>query len=154
MVFNTHCSIDHLNQMQTMIGKLPHRLIKDSSHKAYQEITSDDKLNLDKAKISRAQSKPLRAYFNLDNVDLVRRILRWEAKDRITADSILRHTYFEINKPIQQQHLFDNVVNDEMKSQLQQQQQQPQQQGAHYTQQQQQQLLSAQRQAQAHAQQQ
>ena len=107
MVFNTHCAIDHLNQMQKMIGKIPDILIQKASDKAYHELfVNGGKLNLEKAKISRAQAKPLRSYFNLDNIehqalyDLVQRTLRWQAKDRISADAILRHAYFQLRETV------------------------------------------------------
>ncbi len=61
MVFNTHCPIDHLNQMQKMIGPMPPKLITFASDRKYQELFNhpDGSLKLVNAKRSRAQAKPL-----------------------------------------------------------------------------------------------
>merc|ERR1719412_2402154 len=56
MVFNTHDSIDHLNQMKTMIGEMPDKVrmrIPAEVNEAY--FKSDGSLRMEKAKISSVQ---------------------------------------------------------------------------------------------------
>jgi len=98
MVFNTHDSIDHLDQMTTMIGPIPPRLIRSSSNK---EISSmfhkDGSLRLENAKRSHVHCKNLARYFgpNEENMhDLVSKMLRWDPNNRISCADALRHPYF------------------------------------------------------------
>lgn len=99
MVFNTHDSIDHLNQMETMIGPMPLSLKKEVPREVVRSyFHSNGKLRLENAKISAVQCKPLKRYFGRGDdqmYDLVQRMLRWEPKHRITAEEALRHPYFK-----------------------------------------------------------
>jgi len=108
MVFNTHCPIDHLNQMQKMIGAIPRELIMASSDEKYKQLFhhSNGVLRLEDARKSRAQAKRLDAYFNLHKLehrhlyDLVSRCLLWRSKDRIRGHQLLKHEYFHFIKNI------------------------------------------------------
>ncbi|ETO21804.1 hypothetical protein RFI_15399, partial [Reticulomyxa filosa] len=61
MVFNTHCSIDHLNQMQTMIGPIPQKLIESAPSQTAGEMFHLETLALrmENAKRSRVQARSL-----------------------------------------------------------------------------------------------
>eukprot|EP01084_Bolivina_argentea_P311584 539378_1 len=108
MVFNTHCPIDHLNQMQKMIGTIPRDLIRSSSDNKYKQLFHhpDGTLKLQDARRSRAQAKRLDSYFNLHKLehrhlyDLVSRCLKWRANERIYGHQLLKHEYFYFIKNI------------------------------------------------------
>jgi len=105
MVFNTHDSIDHLSQMETMIGPMPERFkgrIPQSRWEDYFHIDGPEsgKLRLDLAKRSPAHRKPLKQYITQSEhctglEDLLERMLRWCPEARITAEEALKHPYFE-----------------------------------------------------------
>jgi len=100
MVFNTHDAIDHLNQMNTMIGPMPQKLLKiipSETYKTY--FVKDRKLRLEKAKISKVQCQNLKKYFKPNSrdllLDLVSRMLQWMPEDRISCEQALKHPYFQ-----------------------------------------------------------
>ncbi|ETO03473.1 hypothetical protein RFI_33933, partial [Reticulomyxa filosa] len=111
MVFNTHCPIDHLNQMQNMIGVIPEKLIQSASDRKFEELFQSNALalRLDDAKRSRVQARSLETYFDftkpehVDLHDLVKRMLRWFASDRITAEEMMRHRYWITSDPATKQ---------------------------------------------------
>lgn len=98
MVFNTHDSIDHLNQMKTMIGPMPESIrkkIPEDVKKAYYH--KNEKLRLETAKISAVHCQPLKKYFgpgDHEMLDLISQMLRWDPKTRITAGGALAHPFF------------------------------------------------------------
>lgn len=98
MVFNTHDSIDHLNQMITMIGPMPKKMYKSIPYEVFNAyFHADGRLRLDKAKISAVHCKPMKEYFGPKDAvmhDLVSKMLRWDPKTRITCEEALRHPYF------------------------------------------------------------
>jgi len=98
MVFNTHDSIDHLDQMKTMIGPIPTRMIRSPSNKEIRSMFHNDgTLRLEDAKRSHVHCKNLNRYFGPEEEkmrDLVSRMLKWDPKDRITCAEALRHPYF------------------------------------------------------------
>merc|ERR1719295_256574 len=72
MVFNTHDAIDHLNQMNTMIGPMPLKLMQIIPRETYRKYyTKDGKLRLEKAKISKVQCQNLKKYFKPNSRDLL-----------------------------------------------------------------------------------
>lgn len=105
MVFNTHDSIDHLSQMETMIGTMPDHFkcrIPQSRWEDYFHVDGPEsgKLRLDLAKRSPVHCKPLQQYMTESEhctglQDLLRRMLRWCPEDRITAEEALKHPYFD-----------------------------------------------------------
>jgi len=118
MVFNTHCPIDHLNQMQKMIGSIPRELVRASSDGKYKQLFhhKDGTLKLEDARRSRAQAKRLDNYFNLHKLehrhlyDLVSRCLNWRANERIYGHQLLKHPYFDFIKNIlTHQHKFTTL---------------------------------------------
>jgi len=105
MIFNTHDSVDHLNQMERLIGGMPRNLKRKASnfHKLFH---NDMTLRLQTARISPVQCFQIDYYFDrlvtLDPTlvalrDLVGKMLRWDACDRISAEDALRHEYFTEN---------------------------------------------------------
>jgi len=99
MVFNTHDSIDHLNQMTRMIGTMPELWRKRIPREVYNAAFHKDTgaLKMERAKISDVQCHPLQVYFGpADNEmhDLVSRMLRWNPEERISTEDALRHPYF------------------------------------------------------------
>eukprot|EP01084_Bolivina_argentea_P276602 471989_1 len=99
MLFNTHDTVDHLNQICTAIGKMPNKLIQSIDENAYNELFKfDGKLALHKAKISNVQCSQLKSYFNSKYhqsiFDLVKRMLTWCPDTRITAEEAIKHPLF------------------------------------------------------------
>lgn len=102
MVFNTHDSVDHLSQMERLIDRMPQSLKRKATN--FQELFHNDfTLKMENARISPSQCIPLDEYFakvlymypKLELCrDLVRRMLQWNAADRITAADALMHPYF------------------------------------------------------------
>jgi len=103
MVFNTHDSIDHLNQIQRLIGKMPDNLKRQASN--FEELFHPDyRLKLEHARISPAQSHSLDKYFSqlikshphlAHLYDLCSQMLRWYPESRISAAKALQHQYFK-----------------------------------------------------------
>lgn len=103
MVFNTHDSVDHLNQMERLIKPMPQSLKRKASNFA-ELFHSDFTLRMETARISPTQCMSLDQYFakvlhmypKLERLkDLVVSMLRWNASDRITAAEALAHPYFK-----------------------------------------------------------
>lgn len=102
MVFNTHCSIDHLNQMDRLIGPMPEDL-RDSATKYANLFNEDGSLQLKNATISKVQCMPLAHYFERlmhtepsmkSLMDLVEQMLQWRPESRIKPNVALQHAYF------------------------------------------------------------
>ena len=103
MLFNTHCSIDHLNQMLNCIGSPNSHLLSSIADEVWQEFFDHQgALNLWKAKRSPVQCQKLESYFkhrhqNRDCdalYDLCKRMLCWNPSERITAKEALSHRVF------------------------------------------------------------
>ena len=99
MVFNTHDAIDHLNQMNTMIGPMPKKLLQIIPSEVYKTyFIKDRELHLKRAKISAVQCQKLKNYFQPNSrdplLDLVSKMLRWMPEDRISCEEALKHPYF------------------------------------------------------------
>ncbi|ETO32262.1 CDC-like kinase 4 isoform 1, partial [Reticulomyxa filosa] len=103
MLFNTHDSVDHLNQMSTCIGPPPEQFLNKIDDGTWDEYyTSDGRLKLAAARVSPVQCKPLREYFTKFGndleakqlFDLVCHMLQWDPSARITAEQALLHPYF------------------------------------------------------------
>ncbi|ETO26859.1 CDC-like kinase 1, partial [Reticulomyxa filosa] len=113
MIFNTHCSIDHLNQMQSLLGSIPHKFISSTPSHKFKELFDPDTLclKMEQANQSRAQARHLETYFDFNKLehinlyDLVKRMLRWLASDRITAKEIMQHQYWIVSDPVYKQRL-------------------------------------------------
>lgn len=102
MVFNTHDSVDHLNQMERLIGPMPQSLKRKASN-FRQLFHNDFTLKMDSAKVSPTQCRALHEYFvkvvsmypHLEQLqNLVERMLQWNAADRIKPAEALAHPYF------------------------------------------------------------
>lgn len=103
MLFNTHCSIDHLNQIVKCIGGPPSRLLEEVDDEVWNEYF-DDKgyLNMKRATRSPTQCKELGRYFDQRHYDeqcanlydLCTKMLCWDPADRITARDALKHAVF------------------------------------------------------------
>lgn len=102
MIFNTHDSVDHLNQMERLIGPMPQSLKRKAANFA-ELFHNDFTLRMETARVSPTQCVPLQDYFckvlhmypKLEHLqDLVRRMLQWAPSDRISAAEALNHPYF------------------------------------------------------------
>ena len=103
MLFDTHHSIDHLNQMTKCIEEMPEDIMNQTSDEIWTEyFHSNGSLRLEDAKISKNQCKNLMEYFDLKKeyqtelFDLISNLLSWEDIVRPTAAECLAHPYFEI----------------------------------------------------------
>ena len=99
MLFNTHDTIDHLNQIITAIGQIPNNLIQLIEENVYNELFHfNGKLALHRAKISSVQCNKLKSYFHAKyhkNIyHLVKSMLDWNPETRITAQNALKHPLF------------------------------------------------------------
>eukprot|EP01083_Nonionella_stella_P098325 276464_1 len=103
MVFITHCPIDHLYQIEKMIGPMPSTMIRSASRTKFNRLFhGDGSLKMESAKRSKYQAKALNEYFDSDKVEslklcnFISRCLRWKAADRIGSDAFFKHEYFEL----------------------------------------------------------
>ncbi len=65
MLFNTHDTIDHLNQITRCIGKIPEHLQERTTDETWNKyFYFDGRLNLSRAKRSSVQCRHLTSYFN------------------------------------------------------------------------------------------
>ena len=104
MLFNTHCNIDHLNQMVKCIGIPPSNLLQLIDDNTWNNLFDHQcALNIHKAKISPIQCVKLHDYFVNDihlnqdcaNLyDLCKRLLCWDPNQRMTARQALLHPIF------------------------------------------------------------
>ena len=109
LLFNTHCSIDHLNQMMRCVGSPPRALLDDVDDGTWSNhFDQDGNLRMDQAEVSPHQSSGLCQYFvahplhekgdDLKRVqlfDLCSRMLCWDPLHRISAKEALRHSVFQ-----------------------------------------------------------
>ena len=112
---DNHCPIDHLNQMQQMIGSIPRELVESSSDGRYKQLFHDKvgTLKLKDARDSKANVRSLAHYFDWEIEEhrllytLVLRCLKWGANERIHGHQLLKHPYFNFIKNIlTHQHKF------------------------------------------------
>jgi len=104
MLFNTHCSIDHLNQMVKCIDAPPTQLLELIDDDTWNEYFDQrGALNMYKAKRSPVQCQKLSDYFTKDihynpdcaNLyDLCKKMLCWNPNERISAAQALNHPIF------------------------------------------------------------
>lgn len=103
MLFNTHCSIDHLNQIVKCIEAPPSSMLEEMDDKLWNDYFDHrGALNLHKSKRSHVQCKALQAYFPkvgsneqcYQMHDLCRQLLCWDPGERIDAQSALQHPVF------------------------------------------------------------
>jgi len=100
MLFNTHDTIDHLNQIATAVGDMPLHIQQAVPEAAYNELFDfDGKLALHRATRSPVQCGKLKQYFH-DKYhhkiyDLVKQMLDWDPDTRISAAQALEHPLFQ-----------------------------------------------------------
>lgn len=103
MLFNTHCSIDHLNQIVKCIEAPPSSMLEEMDDKLWNDyFDKRGALNLHKSKRSHVQCKTLQTYFPkvgsneqcYQMHDLCKKLLRWDPDERIDAQAALQHPLF------------------------------------------------------------
>ena len=102
MLYNTHDTIDHLNQIITCLNKdIPLNMKSKCDPITYNELFNiNGKLKLNIAKRSHIQCNKLKSYFNMNNdsndylYDLTTKLMVWDPKERLTAKEALNHPYF------------------------------------------------------------
>ncbi len=100
MLFNTHDTIDHLQQIVVAIGPMPDCIVRNIDDAVYDDLFAvDGQLALHRAHRSNVQCAKLKSYFHHKYhhkiYDLVRKMLTWSADDRITAAQALQHPLFK-----------------------------------------------------------
>ena len=105
MLFNTHCSIDHLNQMVKCIDAPPTQLLELIDDDTWNEyFDSRGALNMYKAKRSPVQCQKLSNYFithsDLNNnneklYQLASKLLCWNPSNRLSARQALKYDLFK-----------------------------------------------------------
>ena len=103
MLFNTHDTIDHLNQIVVAIGEMPRGIVHQIDENVFDELFHfDGTLALHRANRSNVQCAKLKSYFHEKYhskiYDLVKRMLTWSADSRITALQALKHPLFREKK--------------------------------------------------------
>jgi len=103
MLFNTHCSIDHLNQIVKCIDAPPNSMLEEMDDALWEDyFDKRGSLNLHKSKRSHVQCKALQAYFPKGGSneqcyqmhDLCTQLLCWDPCERIDAQAALQHPLF------------------------------------------------------------
>lgn len=100
MLFNTHDTIDHLNQIKVAVGDIPRDVLHQIDENVFAELFHfDGSLALHRATRSSVQCASLKSYFH-DKYhhkiyDLVKNMLVWSTKDRLTAAQALKHPLFK-----------------------------------------------------------
>lgn len=99
MIFDTHDTIDHLNQVITAIGPIPNDIIQSIHENVYNQLFHfDGQLALHRAKRSPVQCTKLKSYFHEKYhkkiYNLVKSMLTWHPETRITAHKALQHPLF------------------------------------------------------------
>ena len=104
MLFNTHCSIDHINQMVLCAGPPPKEMLQRIDDATWTTYFDDEgSLKMEKAKVSPVQCSRLESYF-MDRrhdpkcaqlFDLCTKMLCWDPAQRITARQALQHPVFD-----------------------------------------------------------
>lgn len=100
MLFNTHDTIDHLNQIVVAIGPMPSNMVRRIDENVYDDLFHfDGQLALHRAHRSNVQCAKLKSYFHAKYhhkiYDLVKKMLTWDAQGRITAAEALQHPLFK-----------------------------------------------------------
>jgi len=103
MLFNTHCSIDHLNQIVKCIEAPPSCMLEEMDDKLWNDyFDKRGALNLHKSKRSHVQCKALSKYFPTAGSNeqcyqmhnLCTQLLCWDPSERIDAEAALQHPVF------------------------------------------------------------
>lgn len=115
IVFGTHCSIDHLNQMKKCIGcPSVSMLDRIDDQTRIQYFDDGGNLKMDEATLSLFQCGELKTYFkeyrqrvcgdHLDDprgyllFDLCSKMMCWDPRRRITANQALQHPVFKLRE--------------------------------------------------------
>lgn len=103
MLFNTHCSIDHINQMVLCAGPPPKSMLQRIDDTTWTNYFDDEgNLKMERAKVSPVQCSRLETYFSdrhrdpkcAQLFDLCTKMLCWDPAQRITAQQALHHPVF------------------------------------------------------------
>jgi len=107
LLFDTRCSIDHLNQMMHCVGYPPPAMLDDVDDQTWSTYFDDNgNLRMDEAEVSPLQCDRLSKYFlghpqsddpkGVQLFDLCNKMLQWDPAARITADQALHHPVFRL----------------------------------------------------------
>ncbi|KAJ3412249.1 dual specificity protein kinase kns1 [Chytridiales sp. JEL 0842] len=108
-LFQTHDNLEHLAMMEVVFGKLPDSMIKSLSGKeSAKYFRPNGTVNWPTAQTTRASRKYVKKLQPIDHLlrpydeltmhflDLVKRLLTYDPKERITAREALQHPFFRV----------------------------------------------------------
>ncbi|EMD34114.1 hypothetical protein CERSUDRAFT_55661 [Gelatoporia subvermispora B] len=110
-LFQTHDNLEHLAMMEQVMGKIPASFARQGSRSKPEFFKEANKLDWPKPKASRASRKEVRAcrslmeiipptdHYNRVFLDLVKKLLTFDPRDRLTVKDALKHEYFTLSIP-------------------------------------------------------
>lgn len=105
-LFQTHDNLEHLAMMEMVMGKMPENVAREAVNHKPEFFKEGPKLNWPSPKTTKQSRKDVRATRSLQEIipqtdminvhflDLVRKLLMFDPKQRITVREALRHPYF------------------------------------------------------------
>ncbi|KAN0120967.1 Protein kinase-like domain containing protein [Russula decolorans] len=110
-LFQTHDNLEHLAMMEMVMGKMPENVAREAVNHKPEFFKDGPKLNWPSPKTTKQSRKDVRATRSLQEIipqtdminvhflDLVRKLLMFDPKQRITVREALRHPYFSQTIP-------------------------------------------------------
>ncbi|OCH95442.1 CMGC CLK protein kinase [Obba rivulosa] len=110
-LFQTHDNLEHLAMMEQVMGRVPASFARQGARSKPEFFKEGNKLDWPKPKASRQSRKEVRACRSLLEIipptdpinkaflDLVKKLLTFDPRDRITVKEALKHEYFSFPVP-------------------------------------------------------